>query len=74
MRRLIFLALPLLAAACAQTHEVAFQAPDGHIAAACGPLTGLSVAVKEAHEGCVESYKNAGWVRVDGPALAEARF
>ncbi len=76
MRRLIFLALPLLAAACAQTKEVSFQDPSGRMAAACGPLSGLSVAVHEAHDGCVEAYKNAGWVRVDerGPALAQAPF
>lgn len=74
MRRLIFLAVPLLVAACAQTEKVTFQDTSGHVAAACGPLSGLSIAVREAHEGCIEAYRHAGWVRVDAPALAQAEL
>jgi hypothetical protein len=60
-------ALVLLVALAACAHEEAahFKNPaTGEIKSVCGPLWGMAGAIHEAHDGCVDSYKDSGWTQV----------
>ncbi len=64
-RRRIALAALLLLGACAQNQAIKFRNPaTGEVVAACGPLTGLAVAVTATEHACTEGYDKRGWVRL----------
>jgi hypothetical protein len=59
------LVMLLLLDACAQNHAIWFRnKATGEMVEACGPVTGLAVAVTEVERACVEAYEKQGWVRV----------
>lgn len=59
------LALLVALAACAREDATNFKNPaTGEVKAVCGPLWGMAGSIKEAHDGCVDSYKDGGWTQV----------